>query len=51
LDKAFREATKVGAEALVILPNAAFVPNLKRIADYSLQARLNRPGFPGELVT
>jgi putative tryptophan/tyrosine transport system substrate-binding protein len=40
LDKAFRNATKARAEALVILPNAAFVPNLKRIADHSLQARL-----------
>jgi putative ABC transport system substrate-binding protein len=40
LDKAFQEAAKARVNALAIMPNPAFVTNLKRIADFAIQNRL-----------
>jgi len=39
-DKAFDDATKAGAGALVIMPDPVFVTNLKRIADFAATSRL-----------
>jgi len=40
LDKAFEVVSMAHADALVILPESAFVANLKRIADFSAKNRL-----------
>ena len=39
-DKAFEDATRAGAGALVIMPDPLFVTNLKRIADLAATSRL-----------
>jgi putative ABC transport system substrate-binding protein len=39
-DKAFEEATRAGAGALVVMPNPVFAGNLTRIADLAVKGRL-----------